>query len=599
MADKVMIGLEIHIQLRGQKLFCSCPTESVAEGGKEFNRRLVATTGESGRYDPAAVYEKSRSRSFSYVISDNSCLLEADEEPPHAVNREVLLKGVAVSLALNCRVVDEVSYMRKIVIDGSNTSGFQRTAIVGFNGYVETSKGRVGISSICLEEDSARKISEEKGNVVYSLDRLGVPLLEIATDPDIVDENHAVETAEIIGKKLLLAGWARKAPDAIRQDVNFSMGHGRVEIKGVPKLSTIRDAISFETERQRWIIELAPRLKGLDFSRFSFSDVTETFSKTNSRMIAKSISSGQRVYGTVLPGLSGLLRGGDYRMGRELADVAKLFGSGGIMHSDELPGYGVEKELPQLEKLLSPGKGDGYMVIVSTPEIIPHIEKAMKDRLTKLSNLDFPETRVVAEDGTTHYLRPLPGGERMYPETDIQLIPVDEELLRAAAKIAPRSEEEMLKEIREEFGISGQDASVILQSGKRNELSRYTDALSNSRLAARLILQTIPELEKKRNGPVNDEEIMPLLVEAGLRKWDRQVLETALNMLICENMPLEDILASEELNPLGADELRTIVAELIKSGEISQKNIVPRIRSVTRRTFDPAEAIRILAKLKS
>lgn len=599
MADKVMIGLEIHIQLRGQKLFCSCPTESVAEGGKEFNRRLVATTGESGRYDPAAVYEKSRSRSFSYVISDNSCLLEADEEPPHAVNREVLLKGVAVSLALNCRVVDEVSYMRKIVIDGSNTSGFQRTAIVGFNGYVETSKGRVGISSICLEEDSARKISEEKGNVVYSLDRLGVPLLEIATDPDIVDENHAVETAEIIGKKLLLAGWARKAPDAIRQDVNFSMGHGRVEIKGVPKLSTIRDAISFETERQRWIIELAPRLKGLDFSRFSFSDVTETFSKTNSRMIAKSISSGQRVYGTVLPGLSGFLRGGDYRMGRELADVAKLFGSGGIMHSDELPGYGVEKELPQLEKLLSPGKGDGYMVIVSTPEIIPHIEKAMKDRLTKLSNLDFPETRVVAEDGTTHYLRPLPGGERMYPETDIQLIPVDEELLRAAAKIAPRSEEEMLKEIREEFGISGQDASVILQSGKRNELSRYTDALSNSRLAARLILQTIPELEKKRNGPVNDEEIMPLLVEAGLRKWDRQVLETALNMLICENMPLEDILASEELNPLGADELRTIVAELIKSGEISQKNIVPRIRSVTRRTFDPAEAIRILAKLKS
>ncbi len=595
--SKVKIGLEIHIQLVGNKLFCNCPTESEKESDLRFVRKLTARSGESGKFDPAAIYEKSRARSFSYTVTDNSCLLEADEEPPHDINPDALKKALSASMALNCRLVDEVSYMRKIVIDGSNTSGFQRTSIVGFNGFVETSKGRVGISTICLEEDSARKISEEKGQVIYSLDRLGVPLLEIATEPDIVDADHAVETAELIGKKLLLAGWVRRAPDAIRQDVNFSMGFGRVEIKGVPKLSAIRDALSYEQARQEWISDLAPKLKGINWSALHFTDVSDLFSKSKSKVIARNLSKGLKVYGSVLPGLDGYLKKGDYKMGRELADVAKLFGSGGIMHSDELPGYGVEDEVPRLKELLSPGKGDGFMIIVSSPGIIDHIESTMLERMKKLAELDLPETRAVSDDGITHYLRPLPGGERMYPETDIQIIPIGEDILEDARESMPKTEEEMIGAMVSEFGISAQDAKVILSSGKRETLHFYSELLKNSRISARLILQTIPELEKKHNLSVSDESMAPLLREAGKRGWDRQTVETAVEMMYTRKMSLTEILGSPELKPMDEEELTTIIGELLSSGEANRKNIIPKLKSRTGRTFDPALAMEIAAKL--
>ncbi len=594
MPKKVMVGLEIHIQLGGRKLFCNCSTESSSETGNTIDRKLIATTGESGKYDPAAVYEKSRARSFRYSVTDNSCLLEADEEPPHGINQNALRKAVSMSLALNCKVVDRVAYMRKIVIDGSNTSGFQRTAIIGFNGYVETSKGKVGISSICLEEDSCRKIEELDGMVLYSLDRLGVPLMEIATDPDIVDGEHAVETAEIIGKKLLLAGWARKAPDAIRQDVNFSMGFGRVEIKGVPKLSTIKSAISYEKERQTWLGELSPALKGTDWGRLKFQDVTKLFVNTRSNVIAQNMKSGFKVYGTVLPGLAGCLKSDKYRMGRELADVAKLFGSGGIMHSDELPGYGVEGEVPKLIELLKPGNGDGFTIIVSTPKVIGLIEDSMKSRLRKLESLDLPETRVVSDDGSTHFLRPLPGGERMYPETDIPSIVVDNSLLEAARKDMPKTEEELVRGIISAYGISRQDATVIITSGKVESLRRYDEMLQNSRLAARLILQAIPELEKKAGQSISDQEIYPLLEEAGRRKWDRQILEKAMDLHFIEKMSMGDLLKSSHLKPIEGEELKRMIMELNKEEAVSQKNIVPMIRSRTSRPFNPTEAIALV-----
>lgn len=597
MSSRVKIGLEIHVQLRGNKLFCNCPTESSGQEGQHFVRKLTARSGESGKFDPAAIYEKSRSRSFEYAVTDNSCLLEADEEPPHHVNSDALMKAVSASLALGCKVVDEVSYMRKIVIDGSNTSGFQRTSIIGFNGRVDTSRGPVGIASVCLEEDSARKLSEKDSNVVYSLDRLGIPLMEIATDPDIVDGDHAVETAELVGKKLLLAGWVRRSPEAIRQDVNFSMGYGRVEMKGVPKLSTIRDALSYETSRQTWLSELAPKIKGTDWTRLHFVDVSEIFRNSESKVITSNLSRGKKVFGTVLPGLDGYLKRGDFKMGRELADVAKLFGSGGIMHSDELPGYGVEREIPDLKALLSPGEGDGYTIVVSSQDVIGHIESAMVERLQKLEEMDLTETRVVSDDGTTHYLRPLPGGERMYPETDVPVIPLDGNILAGAESITPESEDEMIGELVAEFDISKQDAKVILNSGKREELHLFSSALQNSRIAARLILQIIPELEHKSGRIISDEDIMPLLTEAGKRKWDRQVVETAVDMKFTRNLTLSGILESTELMPLGDRELSDLISELISAGEANLKNIVPKLKSKTKKSFDPARAIRIAKEL--
>ncbi len=502
-----------------------------------------------------------------------------------------------MALTLNCKVVDRVAYMRKIVIDGSNTSGFQRTAIIGFNGHVETSKGRVGISSLCLEEDSCRKLEEHNGIVTYSLDRLGVPLMEIATDPDIVDEEHAVETAEIIGKKVLLAGWARKAPDAIRQDVNFSMGHGRVEIKGVPKLSTIKAAIAYEKERQSWLSELSPKLKGTNWGRLKFQDVSQLFRNTKSKVIASNLQAGMSVFGTVLPGLAGYLKGEKYRMGRELADVAKLFGSGGIMHSDELPGYGVEGEIKELVELLKPGKGDGFTIIVSTHKVIGLIEDAMKARLQKLEKLELPETRVVSEEGTTHYLRPLPGGERMYPETDVPSITVDDTMLEEARRISPRSEEELVEHLVSEFGISKQDASVILSGGQMEAFQNYNLLIGDSKLATRVILQVIPEMERKTGRVISSTELIPILEEAGRRRWDRQILERAMDLYFLGKMTIGDLIRSDELKPIGGNELKSMIITLDKEEPVNPKNIIPRIRSRTSRPFSPTEALALVKEM--
>ncbi|MDA8143356.1 MAG: Glu-tRNA(Gln) amidotransferase subunit GatE [Thermoplasmatales archaeon] len=598
MSSKVMIGLEIHIQLKGVKLFCSCSTESRNITDRSFTRYLYVRSGETGHIDPAALYERERDRTFTYLLTDNTCLLDVDEEPPHEINREALLRAIATSLALNCKVVDRVSYMRKIVIDGSNTSGFQRTALIGFNGWVETSRGKVHISSLCLEEDSARKINDEGENVTYSLDRLGVPLLEIATEPDIVDGDHAVETAELIGKKLIMAGWARRGPEAIRQDVNFSMGFGRVEIKGVPKLSTIRNSLKYEVQRQKSLEILSEKISGQSLDHLKFREVTGIFEKTDSKVIKRNLDNGYRIYGTILPALKGFLKNGDFRLGKELADVAKLYGSGGIMHSDELPGYGVEAELKPLVEKLKPGESDGYAILISDPKKITLIEKEMKIRLRKIASLDLSETRVISDDETTHYLRPLPGGERMYPETDVPIMPVSREMLEEAGKIIPKTEDQMIGDIVSRFGISRQDAFVIMSGGHLNELAEAFEILGNSSLASRLIIQIIPDIQKKIKGEIDFSDIVPILKLSRERNWDRQILEKALEMRFSANISLEVLGESDELKPLDAEELKIMILDIMKHEDVSPKNIIPRLRGRTSRLFDPSRALEILTSLK-
>jgi len=182
---KFKCGLEIHQQLdaEGIKLFCNCPG-ILRNDEPDFSveRKLHAVAGESGEIDKAAEYQASLKKTFVYQGYRNStCLIELDEEPPHEINQEALKIAIQIALLLNCKSIPIAQVMRKTVIDGSNTSGFQRTVLIARDGYVETSQGKVGIATICLEEDSARKISSDDKKVVYRLDRLGIPLIEIAT----------------------------------------------------------------------------------------------------------------------------------------------------------------------------------------------------------------------------------------------------------------------------------------------------------------------------------------------------------------------------------------------------------------------------------
>lgn len=257
-------GLEIHRQLETHKLFCHCP--SIVHDGNPtvfFERKLRAVAGETGVVDVAALHEMVKERIVKYEACEtSSCLVEMDEEPPKALNRHALDTVLMIAMLLNAKVVDQVQVMRKIVVDGSNVSGFQRTMLVARDGYVETSKGRVGIPTVCLEEEAAKKIREDEKSITYRLDRLGVPLVEVSTDASIKDPDHAKETASLIGMILKSTGRVKGGIGTIRQDVNVSISDkSRVEIKGFQDLRTIPLVVEREVSRQMSLKESKPEVR--------------------------------------------------------------------------------------------------------------------------------------------------------------------------------------------------------------------------------------------------------------------------------------------------------------------------------------------------
>ena len=249
-------GLEIHQQLDTRKLFCHCP--SLLRKDKpnyEIKRKLHAVAGELGNIDIAAKYQTSLDKEFIYQGYDSVCLVELDEEPPHQINPEALEITLKIALLLNCKILPITQIMRKTVIDGSNTSGFQRTVLIATNGFVDTKYGRVKVESVCLEEDAARIIGKKDKSVIYRLDRLGIPLVEIATAPDIKTPEQAKEVALHIGD-ILRSCKVKRGLGTIRQDVNVSIKNGnRVEIKGFQDIKNIEKAIDCEVKRQFELIK--------------------------------------------------------------------------------------------------------------------------------------------------------------------------------------------------------------------------------------------------------------------------------------------------------------------------------------------------------
>jgi len=251
-------GVEIHQQLlTKEKLFCKCSAAFCEKKPiKTVVRKLRPVAGEFGDIDPAALYEFVKNKTFHYKVYKNeSCLVELDEEPPHPINKEALEIALKIALSLNCTIPDEIEVMRKTVIDGSNTSGFQRTCIVGMDGYIKTSFGKVGITNVCLEEESCQILEKKDNIVVYGLNRLGIPLVEIGTSI-IKTPEQAMETAERIGLLLRCTGRVKRGLGTIRQDLNVSVkGGARVEIKGVQKLNLIPLLIKNEAMRQLEMIK--------------------------------------------------------------------------------------------------------------------------------------------------------------------------------------------------------------------------------------------------------------------------------------------------------------------------------------------------------
>ncbi|MBR9701982.1 Glu-tRNA(Gln) amidotransferase subunit GatE [Candidatus Pacearchaeota archaeon] len=244
---KFKCGLEVHQQLDTKKLFCNCPSVlRKDEPDFEVRRKLHVVAGEEGGVDKAAAHEAALDKEFVYQGYDTNCLVELDEEPPHEINQEALKIAMQIAFLMNMKIVPITQIMRKTVIDGSNTSGFQRTVLIARDGWIETENGRVGIESLYLEEDAARIVSDS----VYKLDRLGIPLVEVVTAPDVKTPEQAKEVALQIGE-ILRSVKVKRGLGTIRQDVNVSVrGENRVEIKGMQNMKVFIKAIEGEVERQ-------------------------------------------------------------------------------------------------------------------------------------------------------------------------------------------------------------------------------------------------------------------------------------------------------------------------------------------------------------
>lgn len=556
-------GLEVHVQLDTPKLFCSCPsTLRKDEPDYEVERKLRAVVGETGEKDVATKLEEHKDKTFFYQgYDDTTCLVELDAEPPHMIDEQALRTGVEAAKLLNMHVLGKVFVMRKTVVDGSNTSGFQRTLLLAEDGFVETSEGKVGVDMLSLEEDAARKIKETKNKVYYRLDRLGIPLIELRTEPGIKNPRHAVETAKKIGALLRMTGRTKRGLGTIRQDVNVSIKEGtRIEIKGVQDLKLMPEIIENEVRRQRRIVELSKKLRKKSSPKKlkkKFVNVSKTFQKS------KSFLKGKNVLGARLPGLKGLVGEEilpDRRLGTELADIAKIMGLKGIIHSDELPAYKItKKEVKKIKKQLKCKKSDAFIIVAGPENKTRKTLSLSIDRLKKFFKGVPEDVRRALPDATTSFLRPIPGAARMYPETDLPPISVDEKALGVEEVETP---EERFRKLTKK-GLSKELANQVIQSRKLlefEELLQYKNVEPNT--IAKILFGAQTELRKegvKRSVSMKDfHDLFELLDQ---KKISKDSYPRALKMLVQGKTKKE---VEEELGLMSEEKLKRIIKKVLK-----------------------------------
>lgn len=497
------VGLEIHQQLDTRtKMFCNCPTRLfLGEPKKTVLRRLRPTQSELGQIDPAALFEFQRGRMVLYEIdNETSCLVEIDEEPPHDLNREAVEAALSVALLLKSTAVDEVQVMRKIVIDGSNTTGFQRTCIVALGGSVEVGATAISINQICLEEDAARKIGEKGLVVRYRLDRLGIPLVEVTTAPVIFSPDQAQEVALAIGRILRATRRVKRGLGTIRQDLNISLKEGALtEIKGVQKLELISTVVENEVTRQLSLVQIKKELRSRgiveDHLKKEFNDVTDVFKASSSRVIADALKKGGVVLAVRLPKFSGLLKTeleSNIRFGTELSDRARFWGGvGGIFHTDELPAYGIsEKEVVELKRRLGCSEDDAVVIVADEYRNCRDALEAVVERSKEALRGVPEETRAANDDGTTKYMRPRPGAARMYPETDIPPVTVKSNWIEEVKSKLPPMPDVLTKRLMDEYKVNKKLADQLVNS---DYLETFTTIMKNTALAASFVATILTE----------------------------------------------------------------------------------------------------------
>jgi glutamyl-tRNA(Gln) amidotransferase subunit E len=426
-------GLEIHQQLNTEKkLFCHCPVGLVyTKPDANILRHMRPTLSELGEYDGTALMEfKTKKEVIYQLFRENTCTYEMDDTPPFPVNQQAIDIAIEIALLFNCSVVDEVHIVRKQYLDGSIPTGFQRTAVIGLDGWVPYKDRKIRIMMLTLEEDACREVSDIGHTITFTTDRLSTPLVEVITCPDIESPYEVEEVNWLLAEVLRSSGKVRRGIGTVREDVNVSIEGGtRVEIKGVPKIGYHAALTHNEAMRQKHLLEVKKMLgkKGMakreDF-KFRRADVTDKADWK--RFIPTLPDSSYRVMATVGKGIDEAL---NYQMqpgtdvateiGGRVRVVACLDKMPNIIHSRAEMGNFIPVEVwARLNKDLKTDKDDTVILVWGSERDTNTALNETEDRIVELAKGVPNETRQSLDNGVTDFERILPGPDRMYPDTD-------------------------------------------------------------------------------------------------------------------------------------------------------------------------------------
>lgn len=580
----VRVGLEIHQQLATKsKLFCDCRCEEAENYKIFFERRLRPTQSELGVYDPAAIFESKKMRTIKYRAAAGSCcLVEADEEPPHEVNGEALETALIFSLALHSKVADEIHIMRKIVIDGSNTSGFQRTMLVANGGHLDINGKKVGVQTICLEEDAAKLISDNGMIREYGLDRLGVPLVEIALEPVTGKPQEIMQVALTLGRLLRASKRVARGLGSIRQDVNISVENGNVvEVKGVQQLDQLISVIEYEMRRQHGLILIAQKLKKekhlVDGIGDRIEDVTSILSRSTLNIVKKSLADwdAKAVFKAIrVRGFSGIIGYEPYpdiRIGKQLSELVRFYGLGGVFHSDELPNYGITgEEVDAIKKKLElVADIDAFVIVGGPTDKLEFAVDAIIQRLKMVLDGVPAETRAATFDGKTIFSRPRPGAARMYPETDIQSIPISNTtMLDSLSHRIPEPWDEMINTLAKKHGMNKKLAEQVFDSPY---LKLFEDIVRSTAIQPAFIASKLTEdlINLQRQGrdmtPLNENIILDTFkrLDAGNIAKESVVLIFE-KIMKKESKTVDEAIAALGIMPINEQELQGTIDHILE-----------------------------------
>ncbi len=576
------VGLEIHQQLAtNKKLFCNCPPIESDEYTNKFQRNLRAVKSELGEYDPAALFEKSKSKTIMYYANpQSSCLVEKDEEPPHNLDRDAKELALIISSSLKSNIFSEIYPMRKTVIDGSNTTGFQRTMLISQGGFIEVDGEKIGVQSICLEEDAAKLLGDKGSIREYSLDRLGVPLVEIALDPVEGKPLKIKKIALSLGKLLRSTKKVTRGIGSIRQDVNVSVKNGGavVEVKGVQQLDQLEKIVEFEAKRQHGLVKIAEKLQNSNFDGVSKNDIfeiTTDWKDCQSKIIQKALKDNYVIKVIKIQNFAGMFGFSPYegiRLGKEIGQIVKFYGIGGVFHSDELPNYGIEeKDIVIVKNLLKISETDAFLIIAAPSSKINFAMDSIINRINQAAKGVPAETRLATPNGETIFLRPRPGASRMYPETDIPPIIVTKSELEIAENNIPKLWDESIAEIQKKYNLNQQLAEQIFDSQYIDLFEKIVKKISiNPTFIASILCSSITKLERSglNSKLLKNEEITKSFEFLESGKITKESIDIIFeDIMKGESRTIEEAIKNTSIETVDEAKLEKIIEKIINENE--------------------------------